>query len=79
MDRVNVSQMLSSVLRKDAETSIFNDVEFNQLIIEGDLNVASGFINGINFTALNESVLRLNADEEMDGILEFNKVRVALK
>ena len=78
IDRVNVSHVLSSVLRKDAETSVFNDMEFDRLIIEGNLNLPSGLVNGVNFTALNQSVLRLNADEVLESNLEFNNVRTTV-
>ena len=54
-------------------------MEFDRLIIEGNLNLPFGLVNGINFTALNESLLRLNADEVLESNLEFNNVRVAVR
>ena len=71
---VNVSYLLGTALRKDMEAPDFRKVIVDDVLIEGDFNVVSGMINRVNVTALNESVLRLNADETVESSLEFDKV-----
>lgn len=75
LDGVNVNQVLPNVVVNLTAETKFRRVQFDHLIIDGNLNVKSGMVGGVNLEALNSSAIRLDANETVtDGSLNFTKV-----
>jgi len=54
----------------------FGQMRFDNLIIDGDIEITTGMIGNVDLLALNSSVVRLNADETLleGSAIDFQNV-----
>ena len=67
----NASQVFSSIIVNQSIDARLGKVRFDNLIIEGDLNLDSGFVNDVNIAVLNSSALRLDSNQLIEGPMIF--------
>lgn len=74
LNGVNASGVLNNAIINQTTDALLDRVHFDNLVIEGDLEIKSGLVNDINITALNASALRLDTDQIVEGTMVFTQV-----
>lgn len=71
---VNTAEVLLNAIVNQTVDAHLDQVHFDHLTIEGDLNIKSGLVNEIDIVYLNTSALRLNANQLVEGSMVFTQV-----
>ena len=78
LDNVDVGLVLPHVVHNRSTTvgAEFGQMRFDNLIIDGDIEITTGMIGNVDLLALNSSVVRLNADETLleGSAIDFQNV-----
>lgn len=74
LNGVNASEVLNNAIINQTIDALLDRVHFDDLVIEGDLEIKSGLVNDVNISSLNASTLRLNADQIVEGSIIFEQV-----
>lgn len=75
LDGVDIDDLFANVILNHSVLTNFTNASFDRLTIVGDLDIASNRIGNVDIVALNTSVIRLDRDETVTGLLKFSKVR----
>lgn len=74
LNGIDVSGLLDNVVINQTIDALLDRVHFDDLVIEGDLEIKSGLVNDINITAMNARTLRIDTDEIVEGTVVFTQV-----
>ena len=75
LDGKDINHILDSAVFNVTNEAKFGRVRFDNVIIDGDLNVTSGIVGGTDIVALNSSAIRLDGNESInEGSFDFTMV-----
>ena len=71
---VNATHVLPNVVVDKTLDVHLDNVHFDHLMIEGNLEIKSGKVNDIDIIALNASAIRLDTEQLIEGSMVFKQV-----
>ena len=74
LDGVDIDDLFANVILNHSVLTNFTNASFDNLTIVGDLDIASNRIGNVDIVTLNSSVIRLDRDATVNGLLKFSKV-----
>lgn len=74
LNGVDASHVLPNVVVDKTLDVQLDNVHFDHLIIDGNLEIKSGMVNDIDIMALNASAIRLDAEQLIEGSIVFKQV-----
>ncbi len=79
LNGVDASHVLPNVVVDQTLDVQLDNVHFDHLVIDGNLEIKSDMVNDIDIMALNASAIRLDADQLIEGSIVFKQVCLGLQ